>query len=248
MANIINYVKIGKYEVRDSTGLSMNPYHHHFIQFKNPILVGPKHIALAFSTIARRSNRTGAIVSNEIRFVKLAKLKKDGSISKIQKFEEFNFSSGKIDKEGFQHFHDTFKLSEEYQAYHDMQVSIGKDMYSEYKFSMPEFHLNEIAMEVYLKLRNKGIYDQEEARLAARNRILEVRTAFLGNDPIIGLSELSPKQQDVSHELISYQLGKVNRIKHRILHEHPMNIDFTDHYELREESEKLARLRRGFIK
>jgi hypothetical protein len=248
MSQTINYVKIGKFSVRDSTGLPMSPYNHHFIQLKNPILIGPKHTVLAFSTISRRSNRTGAIVSNEIRFVKLAKLRKDGSISKIQKWDEFNFSSGKIDKEGFQHFHDTFKLSEEYQAYHDMQVNIGTDMYSEYKFSMPEFHLNDIAMEVYLKLRSKGMYNQEEARLTARNRMLEVRTAFLGNDPIIGLSDLSPKQQDVSHELISSQLGKVNRIRHRILHEHPMNIDFTDHNELREESEKLARLRRGFIK
>lgn len=241
-------IKIGKYSFMNSTGLEMRPYFYHFIELKNPILVGPKHMALAFATVARRSNRTGAIVSNEIRFLKLAKLKKDGTISKMQSFSEFNFRDGKIDKEGFQHFHNTFKLSEEYQEYYNMQVSIGKEMYNEYKFDMPEFHLNEIAMDVYLKLRTKGLYDREEARLEARNRMLEVRTAFLGNDPIIGLSELTHKPVKVSQELIIEQLNKVNKIKKHILTEHPLNIDFTDHMTLREATDKLALLQRGFIK
>lgn len=241
-------IKIGKYSFMNSTGLEMRPYFHHFIEFKNPILVGPKHMALAFATVARRSNRTGAIVRNEIRFLKLAKLKKDGTISKMQSFSEFNFRDGKIDKEGFQHFHNTFKLSEEYQEYYNMQVSIGKEMYNEYKFDMPEFHLNEIAMDVYLKLRTKGLYDREEARLEARNRMLEVRTAFLGNDPIIGFSDSPQKSCNVSQDLIIQQFHKVNKIKNRILNDHPLNIDFTDHLELREETDKLALLQRGFIK
>ncbi len=123
-----------------------------------------------------------------------------------------------------------------------------QDMYNEYKFNMPEFHLNEIAMDVYLKLRTKGLYDQEEARLEARNKMLEVRTAFLGNDPIIGLSELPQQPVKVSQELIIQQLNKVNKIKKHILTEHRLNIDFTDHLELREETDKLALLQRGFIK
>lgn len=241
-------IKIGKYSFMNSTGLEMRPYFHHFIELKHPILVGPKHMAIAFATVARRSNRTGAIVRNEIRFLKLAKIKKDGTISRIQSFSEFNFRDGKIDNEGFQNFHNTFKLSEEYQEYYNMQVNIGKDMYNEYKFDMPEFHLNEIAMDVYLKLRTKGIYDQEEARLEARNRILEVRTAFLGNDPIIGFSDLPQKNVKVSQELIIEQLNKVNKIKKHILTEHPLNIDFTDHMTLREATDKLALLQRGFIK
>lgn len=239
-------IKIGKYSFTNSTGLEMRPYFYHFIELKNPILVGPKHMALAFATVARRSNRTGAIVSNEIRFLKLAKLKKDGTISKMQSFSEFNFRDGKIDKEGFQHFYNTFKLSEEYQEYYNMQVSIGKGMYNEYKFDMPEFHLNEIAMDVYLKLRTKGLYDREEARLEARNRMLEVRTAFLGNDPIIGLSDSPQKNGNVSKDLIIQQFHKVNKIKNRILNDHPLNIDFTDHLELLEETDKLALLQRGF--
>lgn len=241
-------IKIGKYSFINSTGLEMRPYFHHFIELKHPILVGPKHMAIAFATVARRSNRTGAIISNEIRFLKLAKLKKDGTISKIQSFSEFNFRDGKIDKEGFQHFNNTLKLTEEYQEYYNMQVIIGKGMYNEYKFDMPEFHLNEIAMDVYLKLRTKGLYNQEESRLEARNKMLEVKTAFLGNNPIIGLPELPPKKVKVSQELIIQQLNKVNKIKKHILTEPRLNIDFTDYMSLREETDKLALLQRGFIK
>lgn len=246
MTKTMDYIHIKKFSFRNSTGLKMSPYFHHFIELKRPILVGPKHMAIAFATISRRSNRTGVTVSNEISFLKLAKIKKDGSISKLQSFSEFNFRDGKIDREGFQHFHDAFKLSEEYVEYYNMQVDIGKDMYDEYKFHMPEFHLNEIAMNTYLKLRTKGLYNQEESRLDARNKMLEVRTSFLGNDPIIGIPDSQPKFKNVSKELIIEQFHKVNKIKKRILDEHPLNIDFTDHLELREETDKLALLYRDY--
>lgn len=240
-------IKCGKYSALVSTHAEMRPYFHHFVRLDYPIAVGPAHMAVGFVTLARRSSRTGAIMSNEIHFLRIAKMKKDGTPSKTEGWAEYNYSDKRLDSQGLKNFRELFALSPQYEKFHDMQVSLGTDLYREYHNNLPDMHFNDTAIKTYLNLKVKGQLKREDALLEARNKVLEARTKFLGNDPIIGLPALTVKPASPSEQELSSQRYKVKKLQTAILESPRIALDFTDYEELRDEKAKLDRMERAAV-
>lgn len=239
------YVRCGKHRAIVSTHAEMQPPYHHFVRLDYPIVVGPEHMAVGYFTLAKRSTRTGATMSNEIHFLRIAKMKKDGSPSKVEAWVEYNHSDNRLDAKGLRNFDELHRLSPQYKAFEDMQVELGTWLYHEYHNNLPDRHFNETAMLTYLALKRHGQLRREEALQEAHCKVLEARTKFLGNDPIIGLPSLAPKPEDVDLQEIWSQRRKVNNLQKNILTSPRLAIDFTDHLELRDERAKLDRMERA---
>lgn len=242
--DMIEFMKCGKYSFRVSTNAAMRPHFHHFVRLDHPILVGPEHMAVGFATLSKRSTRTGAVFSNNINFLRIAKVKKDGTPSKSESWAEYNYSDKRLDRKGIEHFRELFSLSPEYEHFFDMQVDIGSELYDQYHDYLPDRPFDDIVIRTYLDLKRGGQLRREDARLEARNRILEVRTQFLGNEPIIGLPSLKPEPAAINEQAIFNQRQKILKLQKNILESPRLAIDFTDHLELREEKEKLNRMER----
>lgn len=236
-------IKAGKYNFNDSTGKVLQPYFYHFVKLEQPIFVSKTHVAIGFATVPKRSSHTGTIISNDIRFLLVSKVKKDGSLyskSSFVNIRERSNDNPKLSCKGFENFNELFILSKEYKQFLDLQISIGKGLYEEYKSYLPDFYLNDISVKTYLAIKNKEEHRKEEARIFAHNRMMEVYTKFLGNDPIIGLDSFTtqPKQHFQSEAIIE-QKNEVNKLRDKIINAAKYEVDWVDHKALHDAKNKL---------
>jgi hypothetical protein len=234
-------LKAGKYTFNDSTGKVLNPYFYHFVKLEHPIFVSKTHVAIGFATVPKRSGHTGTIISNDIHFLLVSKVKKDGSLytkSSFVHIRERSNSNPKLSYDGLKNFNELFILSKEYKQFLELQIAIGKGLYAEYKSYLPDFYLNDISVKTYLAIKNKEEYRKEEARIFAHNRMMEVYTKFLGNDPIIGLDSFVPKsdkdKQTFSEEDIINQKYEVQKLREKIINAVKYEVDWVDHKALQE--------------
>ncbi len=239
-------LKAGKYTFRDSTGQILHPYFCHFVKLEDPIFVSKEYVAIGFATVPKRSSHTGTIISNDIHFLLVSKVKKDGTLYSKSSFvhvRENSDNNPKLSCDGFKNFNELFILSKEYTQFLELQIAIGRGLYNEYKSYLPDFYLNYISVKTYLAIKNKEEHRKEEARIFAHNRMMEVYTEFLGNDPIIGLDSFVPKsdkdKQTFSVESIINQKNEVQKLREKIINATQFEVDWVDHKALHEAQNKL---------
>lgn len=200
-------------KIKFSTPDEVSTYRNFTLKFNTPFIIGSS-LVIGVQTKAKRSNRTGCILLNELSSILVQRYVKGKLISWV-----YDTPIRELNYEERNDFWQIFKSKEEFLVYDKVQFDVAKGLLDEYGLYLPET----LAYCTYGNVHYSGLREnssriREERRYQARNRILEVQGEWFKDDNMAGVFDAlmshTPKRAILNdvEELIKAKRLEISKI------------------------------------
>ena len=221
--------------------------HRNFtLKFNVPFIIGSS-LVIGIQTKAKRSNRTGCILINDLSSILVQRYVKGKLVSWV-----YDTPIRELSYEERNDFWQIFKSKEEFLVYDKIQFNVAKGLLNEYGAYLPEnLAYCTYNNTHYSGLRENSSREREERRYQARNRILEVQGEWFKDDNMSGvfdsLMSHTPKRvilNDVE-ELIKAKRLEVSKINNYLATAHKYEATYIEKVDKRKLEQEIFMLEKS---